>query len=115
VRADHRRNRRGRRLRAAGSRRGGKTAKDGRIAFNFGSVFQKEQHIGTGQCPVKRYNEFLRDLIVAGKATPSLLGSHEVALDDAPAAYEKFDKRENGWTKVLLHPTGNVSSHGAAR
>ena len=70
-----------------------KTAKDGRIAFNFGSVFQKGQHIGTGQCPVKRYNEFLGDLIVAGKATPSLLVSHEVALDDAPAAYEKFDQR----------------------
>jgi hypothetical protein len=101
VRADHRRNRRGRRLRAAGSRRGGKTAKDGRIAFNFGSVFQKGQHIGTGQCPVKRYNEFLRDLIVAGKATRR--------------SWSRTRSRENGWTKVLLHPTGNVSSHGAAR
>ena len=88
--------------------------KSGRIGFSFGSVFQKGQHIGTGQCPVKRYNEFLRDLIVAGKATPSLLVSHEIALDDAPAAYEKFDKRADGWTKVLLHPAGNVLSHGAA-
>lgn len=58
-------------------------AKQGRIGFNFGTLFQKGQRAGTGQCPVKRYNEFLRDLIIAGKATPSLLVSHEVALDDA--------------------------------
>ena len=61
--------------------------------------------MGTGQCPVKRYNEQLRDLIIAGQATPSLLVSHELGLDEAPAAYEKFDKRVDGYTKVLLHPS----------
>jgi glutathione-independent formaldehyde dehydrogenase len=79
-------------------------AKQGRIGFDFGKMFQKGQHAGTGQCPVKRYNERLRDLIIAGRATPSLLVSHEAALSDAPQAYEKFDKREDGYTKVLLHP-----------
>ncbi|HLX51506.1 MAG TPA: hypothetical protein VKS82_24530 [Streptosporangiaceae bacterium] len=69
-----------------------------------GEVQANRGHVGTGQCPVKRYNEFLRDLIVAGKATPSLLVSHELPLDDAPAAYEKFGKRADGYTKVLLHP-----------
>jgi glutathione-independent formaldehyde dehydrogenase len=82
----------------------GEGARDGRIGFDFGTLFQKGQRIGTGQCPVKRYNEFLRDLIIAGKAAPSMLVSHEVALDDAPAAYDKFDKRIEGYTKVLLHP-----------
>ena len=82
------------------------SAKDGRIGFGFGALFQKGQHLGTGQCPVKRYNEFLRDLIIAGKANPSLLVSHEVALDDAADAYDKFDKRIDGYTKVLLHPVG---------
>jgi glutathione-independent formaldehyde dehydrogenase len=80
------------------------SAQEGRIGFDFGTLFQKGQHLGTGQCPVKRYNEFLRDLIIAGKATPSLLVSHEVALEDAPDAYDKFDKRADGYTKVLLHP-----------
>jgi glutathione-independent formaldehyde dehydrogenase len=79
-------------------------AKHGRIGFDFGGLFQKGQHAGTGQCPVKRYNERLRDLIVAGRATPSLLVSHEVGLAEAPDAYEKFDKRVDGYTKVLLHP-----------
>jgi glutathione-independent formaldehyde dehydrogenase len=60
--------------------------------------------MGTGQCPVKRYNAELRDLIIAGKATPSLLVSHELTLDQAVDAYDKFDKRADGYTKVLLHP-----------
>src|ERR1700742_3665485 len=45
-------------------------AKDGRIGFDFGRLFQKGLSVGTGQCPVKRFNEHLRDLITAGKATP---------------------------------------------
>jgi glutathione-independent formaldehyde dehydrogenase len=79
-------------------------AKDGRIAFDFGRLFQKGQALGTGQCPVKRYNEQLRDLIIAGRATPSVIVSHELPLTEAPSAYAKFDKREDGYTKVILHP-----------
>ncbi|HXS66069.1 MAG TPA: glutathione-independent formaldehyde dehydrogenase [Streptosporangiaceae bacterium] len=79
-------------------------AKEGRIGFDFGTLFQKGQRLGTGQCPVKRYNVLLRDLIIAGKASPSLIVSHELALDDAPQAYDKFDRRIDGYTKVLLHP-----------
>lgn len=30
--------------------------------------------------------------------------SHELSLDDAVDAYDKFDKRLDGYTKVLLHP-----------
>ncbi|MGE5131396.1 MAG: glutathione-independent formaldehyde dehydrogenase [Gemmatimonadota bacterium] len=79
-------------------------AKEGRVGFDYGTFFQKGQRMGTGQCPVKRYNEQLRDLIIAGRAHPSWLVSHEVSLTGAPDAYEKFDKRAEGYTKVLLHP-----------
>jgi len=79
-------------------------AKQGRIGFDFGTMFQKGQRVGTGQCPVKRYNAALRDLIIAGRATPSLLVSHELPLAEAADAYDKFDKRADGYTKVLLHP-----------
>ena len=48
--------------------------------------------------------ELLRDLIVAGKATPSLLVSHEIGMSGAADAYARFDRREDGYTKVLLHP-----------
>jgi glutathione-independent formaldehyde dehydrogenase len=53
---------------------------------------------------VKRYNRQLRDLIIRGRAKPSVIVSHELPLDAATEAYDKFDKRVEGWTKVLLHP-----------
>jgi glutathione-independent formaldehyde dehydrogenase len=30
--------------------------------------------------------------------------SHELSLGEAPDAFARFDAREEGWTKVLLHP-----------
>ena len=79
-------------------------AKRGALSINFGKLFEKGLRLGTGQCNVKRYNTYLRDLIIAGKARPSFVVSHEVSLDEAPDAYVKFDKRVEGYTKVVLHP-----------
>jgi glutathione-independent formaldehyde dehydrogenase len=81
-------------------------AKEGRIGFDYGSVFDKNIAMGHGQCPVKRYNRQLRDLIIRGRAHPGLIVSHELSLDEAPRGYDQFDKRVDGWTKVLLHPAG---------
>src|SRR5205085_3231553 len=67
------------------------------------SSLPEGQRMGTGQCPVKGYNRERRDLIIAGHARPSFIVSHELPLDEAPIGYDKFDKREGGWTKVLLH------------
>jgi glutathione-independent formaldehyde dehydrogenase len=79
-------------------------AKEGRIAFDYGTFFSKGQRMGTGQCPVMRYNRHLRDLIVTGRAQPSFLVSHELSLTEAADGYARFDRREPGWTKVLLRP-----------
>ncbi len=79
-------------------------AKRGRVAFNYGAAFEKGISIKSGQCPVKRYNRELRDMILAGRANPSFIVSHDIALDDAPGAYQHFDARDAGWTKILLHP-----------
>jgi glutathione-independent formaldehyde dehydrogenase len=79
-------------------------AKEGRIGWDYGTFFTKGQRMGTGQAPVKRYNRQLRDLIITGRATPGWIVSHEVSLEEAPEAYEKFDRRIDGYTKVLLHP-----------
>jgi glutathione-independent formaldehyde dehydrogenase len=70
----------------------------------IGKAFEKGLSFGTGQCNVKRYNRQLRDLIVTGRARPSFVVSHELPLAKAPEAYEKFDKRADGYTKVVLHP-----------
>lgn len=42
--------------------------------------------------------------MIRGCAKPSKVVSHELSLDEAVEAYERFDKREEGWTKILLHP-----------
>ena len=79
-------------------------AKKGALSINFGKLFEKGLKLGTGQCNVKQYNAQLRDLIIAGKAEPSFVVSHDVPLKDAAEAYKKFDRREDGYTKVILPP-----------
>ena len=79
-------------------------AKHGKTRFDFGEFWFKGQAMGTGQCPVKRYNRYLRSLIHEGKVTPSWIVSHDLPLNQAPDAYKHFDAREEGWTKVVLHP-----------
>ena len=81
-----------------------KLAKMGQIAFDFGKFWFKGQKMGTGQCNVKAYNRRLMDLIHHGKANSSMIISHEMPLEEAPDAYKHFDNRDEGWTKVILHP-----------
>lgn len=81
-----------------------KLEKEGQIAFDFGEFFEKGLSMGSGQCNVKRYNRHLAKLIEKGKAKPSFLVSHELALEEAADAYKHFDAREKGWTKVVLKP-----------
>jgi threonine dehydrogenase-like Zn-dependent dehydrogenase len=79
-------------------------AKHGEVVFDFGMFWFRGQRMGTGQCPVKRYNRQLRNLIHTGAATPSFIISQRTPLDGAPDAYEHFDRRDEGWTKVVLKP-----------
>ena len=79
-------------------------AKQGQIAFDMGKFWFKGQRIATGQSNVKAYNRKLCNLIHAGKAKPSQIISHEMRLDQAPEAYKSFDKRSDGWTKIVLRP-----------
>ncbi|MGP3983352.1 glutathione-independent formaldehyde dehydrogenase [Streptomyces sp. KR80] len=79
-------------------------AKHGMLLVAIGRLFEKGLKLGTGQCNVKRYNRYLRDMIIEGRAKPSFVVSHELPLEQAPAAYDKFDKRIEGYTKVVLHP-----------
>jgi len=76
--------------------------KEGRLAFDYGRFFAKGLRVGSGQANVKRYNRELRDLIHLGRAKPSFIVSHRLPLSDAPEAYEHFDARDDGWTKVIL-------------
>ena len=79
-------------------------ARHGRLSVSMGRFFEKGQRMGTGQANVKAYNRQLRDLIIAGRARPSFVVSQRLPLAEAPEAYAHFDRREEGWTKVLLKP-----------
>ncbi len=48
-----------------------------------GSAIWKGVTIGQGQAPVKRYNEYLRDMIIAGRSKPSFIVSHRLPLSQA--------------------------------
>lgn len=69
--------------------------------FPLGQLFQKEIQIRMGQCPVKKYNEQLLHLIEVGRIDPKPLISHTMKLDDAPKAYNMFD-RKGEVTKVVF-------------
>ncbi|KAJ8063532.1 hypothetical protein OCU04_007404 [Sclerotinia nivalis] len=64
----------------------------------------------TGRCSVKAHNLYLRDIIISGVVKLSFVVSHEIGIDEAPEAYTKFDRREDGYTKVLIHPSGPVGA-----
>jgi len=90
-------------------------AHQGKLAFDFGAFWSKGQRMATGQANVKAYNRQSCNLIHAGKAEPSFIGSHELALDDAADAYAWFDAREHGWTKVILNPASKVTAAKPAK
>jgi glutathione-independent formaldehyde dehydrogenase len=84
-------------------------ARHGLLLVAIGRLFEKGLRVGTGQADVKRYNRQLRDMITEGRARPSFVVSHELPLEQAPAAYQKFDQRVEGYTKVILKPSSDLS------
>lgn len=83
-------------------------AREGRVAYDFGSMWMKGQRVATGQANVKAYNRQLRDLIAYGRARPSEIISHVLPLEQAAEGYRHFDARSDGWTKVVLK-TGSAN------
>ncbi|BDG04467.1 glutathione-independent formaldehyde dehydrogenase [Anaeromyxobacter oryzae] len=81
-----------------------KAAKQGEYRLPWGALWEKGIRVGMGQTPVKSYSLALRDLIIAGRAKPSFIVSRRIPLSEAPDAYAKFDRREPGYTKVLIKP-----------
>jgi glutathione-independent formaldehyde dehydrogenase len=85
-------------------------AKQGVFSLPLGMFWEKGISVQMGQAPVKRYNAFLRDLIVQGLVYPGKLVSHTIPLEEGPDAYRKFVLRGTGegaaFTKIVLKPNG---------
>src|SRR5690625_2576296 len=67
-------------------------AKVGRLGVSLGLGWAKSHHFTTGQCPVKRYNRQLMNLILHDKTQiAKAVNATKISLDEAPEAYKKFD------------------------
>ncbi|MEV4119820.1 glutathione-independent formaldehyde dehydrogenase [Micromonospora sp. NPDC049645] len=71
----------------------------------WGALFSKGVTVRFGRTHDRRYTAMLRDLVVAGRARPSRIVTHHGTLADAPDFYRRFDRREDGVIKVVLHPS----------
>jgi threonine dehydrogenase-like Zn-dependent dehydrogenase len=69
-------------------------------------LFDKQIQLRMGQANVKRWIDDLMPL-VQGEDDPldvEGLATHKLPLDQAPHAYEIFQKKEDGAIKILLQP-----------
>jgi threonine dehydrogenase-like Zn-dependent dehydrogenase len=55
-----------------------------------------------GNCNHRKYVPGLLSKIAAGHADPTTVCTQQETIPGAIAAYEAFDRREAGWTKVTL-------------
>jgi threonine dehydrogenase-like Zn-dependent dehydrogenase len=73
----------------------------------MGSAINRGLTFRMAQTPVQRYLPKLLALIEEGIIDPSFVISHRGSLEDGPELYKKFRDKEDGCTKVVLHPHGN--------
>jgi glutathione-independent formaldehyde dehydrogenase len=80
-------------------------AKIGQLKVRLGLGWAKSHHFTTGQCPVKRYNRQLMNLILSGKAQiATAVNATVLGLEDAPQGYRDFD--QGAARKYVLDPHG---------
>ncbi|GAA3823859.1 zinc-dependent alcohol dehydrogenase [Sphaerisporangium flaviroseum] len=72
--------------------------------FPMGSFMNRSLTMRTGQCHVQRYMEPLLRRIRDGDIDPAFVISHRIGLEDVPRGYEMFKHKQDGCTKVVIHP-----------
>jgi threonine dehydrogenase-like Zn-dependent dehydrogenase len=70
--------------------------------YPFGEAFMKNLTVKMGNCNHRRYLPRLVSLVATGALDPTPLVTHWASTAEAIEAYESFDRREAGWTKVAL-------------
>jgi glutathione-independent formaldehyde dehydrogenase len=85
-----------------------KDAEEGAYKLLFGKAWNKRISIvGTGQCPVKRYNRKLMMSILHDRlSVAKLLNTKIISLDEAPKEFQKFNKGQN--IKLIIDPHGTI-------
>lgn len=70
----------------------------------LGAMMNKALRIRTGQTHVQRYLKPLLQHIEEGNIDPSFVISHRYGLNDAAEAYDMFESKVDGCTKVVMKP-----------
>jgi glutathione-independent formaldehyde dehydrogenase len=84
-------------------------AKQGSLQVRFGLGWAKSHTLTTGQCPVKRYNRQLMQLILADKAPiAEAVNATVIGLDEAPRGYQEFD--DGAARKFVIDPHGTLAA-----
>ncbi len=82
-------------------------AQVGQIGVKLGLGWAKSHSFTTGQCPVKKYNRQLMNLILADRAhIAKAVNATTISLDEAPQGYLDFDK--GAAQKFVIDPHGMV-------
>jgi threonine dehydrogenase-like Zn-dependent dehydrogenase len=74
------------------------------FAFSPVEAYDKNLTYRSGRCPARHYMERLLPLVREVRYPLGSVISHRMALEEGPEAYELFDAKRDGCTKVVLKP-----------
>ncbi len=82
------------------------------MTFPIGQAMNKNLTVTMGNCNHRRYVPELVEMVRTGRVNPRAVLTQAGPLTSAIEAYQSFDRRAAGWTKVELVPTpgGNARS-----
>jgi threonine dehydrogenase-like Zn-dependent dehydrogenase len=72
----------------------------------FGSAINRGLTFRMAQTPVQSYLPRLLKRIENGEIDPPFVITHRASLEDGPALYDTFNKKQDGCIKVVLKPQG---------
>lgn len=70
--------------------------------FPLGAAFSKGLTLRMGQTHVRKYMLPLLSKVISGEFDPSFIISHQFPLEEAPAAYDMFNRKRDRCIKVVL-------------
>jgi threonine dehydrogenase-like Zn-dependent dehydrogenase len=74
------------------------------LAFSPAEAYDRNLTYRSGRCPARHYMDRLLPLVAEGCFPIQAILSHRLPLDEGPRAYEIFDTKRDGCTKVVLEP-----------
>ncbi len=83
------------------------------FAFSPGELYDKNLTYRAGRCSARAYLEEALELAARRGRQLAAMLTHRIGLEEAPAMYERFARREAGCVKVLIRPDRGSRSSGS--